>query len=257
MGTTVADISDWSSPESIVMVTAYDAVSGRVAEAADVDIVLVGDSLGNTVLGYDSTLPVELDEMASRTGAVSRSTTAPLVITDMPFLSFGVDAAESIENAGRMLKYEGADGVKLECGPHTVDLTERLVDLGIPVMAHLGLLPQHVNKIGGYREQGTDPAGEERIRELAVAHAEAGAFALVLEHIPESLAATVTESIDIPTIGIGAGSSCDGQVLVFTDVVGLSDSVPPFAASFGDAGGEMERAMRAYVESVRDGSFPE
>jgi 3-methyl-2-oxobutanoate hydroxymethyltransferase len=238
------------------MLTAYDAPSAAIVDAAGVDVVLVGDSLGNAVLGYDSTLPVTVDQVASHTGAVARGVSDALVVADLPFLGYGVDESETVRNAGRMLKEEGADAVKIESGRHTVDLTERLVELGIPVMAHLGLTPQHVKQIGGYDRQGTDQTRAEEIRDLAAAHERAGAFSLVLEHVPSNLAATVAEDLAIPVIGIGAGPDVDGQVLVLTDVVGLSDRVPPFAEQFGDVAAEMERAVSAYRDAVRDGAFP-
>jgi 3-methyl-2-oxobutanoate hydroxymethyltransferase len=242
--------------EPLTMLTAYDAPTAAVVDEAGVDVVLVGDSVGNAVLGYDSTLPVTVEEAASHTGAVARAVEEALVVTDMPFLSYGVSAERSIENAGRMIKEEGANAVKLESGPHTVELTERLVQLGVPVMAHLGLTPQRVNQVGGYTRQGTTDEAAERIRDLARRHEAAGAFSLVLEHVPSDLAADVTADLDIPVIGIGAGPGTDGQVLVVTDVIGLASEVPPFAERFGDVRGEMEDAVRAYREAVEDGSFP-
>ncbi|WP_410767043.1 3-methyl-2-oxobutanoate hydroxymethyltransferase [Haloferax sp. DFSO60] len=239
----------------ITMLTAYDAPTARLIDEAEIDIILVGDSMGNTSLGYESTLPVTIDEMQSRTSAVARATTDALVVADMPFLSFGVDEAASIEHCGRMLKEADADAVKLESGPHTVELTERLVQLGIPVMAHLGLTPQRVKEVG-YSRQGTDREEASKILELAKAHAEAGAFSLVLEHIPANLATQVTDAIDIPTIGIGAGAECDGQVLVIDDVIGLSDRTPPFAKQFGDVKSEMEKAIEGYRNAVTEGEFP-
>jgi len=242
--------------EPITMLTAYDAVTAAIVDEAGIDVVLVGDSMGNAVLGYDSTLPVTIEEVASATGAVARGVEEAIVVSDMPFLSVGVDEAESIANAGRMVKEEGADAVKLECGPHTVSLTERLVDLGIPVMAHLGLTPQRVKEVGGYYRQGTTDEEATRIRELARLHEDAGAFSLILEHVPSNLAAAITDDLEIPTIGIGAGPGTDGQVLVVTDAVGLSPSIPPFAQSFGDVRGEMERAVAAYRDAVVSGEFP-
>ena len=237
------------------MLTAYDAPTAAVVDEAGIDVVLVGDSMGNAVLGYDSTLPVTVEEVASTTGAVARAVEDALVVSDMPFLSFGVDEADSIANAGRMVKEEGADGVKLECGTGTVSLTERLVDLGVPVMAHLGLTPQRVKSVG-YVQQGTTDEEARRIRDLARAHEDAGAFSLVLEHVPSNLAAAITDDLDIPTIGIGAGPHTDGQVLVVTDALGLSPSIPPFAERFGDVRGEMERAVAAYRDAVLSGEFP-
>jgi 3-methyl-2-oxobutanoate hydroxymethyltransferase len=251
---TVADIRTATRP--VTMLTAYDAPSAAIVDAAGVDVVLVGDSLGNAVLGYDSTLPVTVDQIASHTGAVVRGVEDALVVADLPFLGYGVDEAETVANAGRMLKEEGADAVKVESGRHTVDLTGRLTDLGIPVMAHLGLTPQHVNQIGGYSRQGTDQARADEIRDLARAHEAAGAFSLVLEHVPSNLAGAVADDLSIPVVGIGAGPDVDGQVLVLTDVLGLSDDVPPFAERFGDVAGEMERAVSAYRDAVTGGEFP-
>ncbi|MFT4932487.1 MAG: 3-methyl-2-oxobutanoate hydroxymethyltransferase, partial [Natronomonas sp.] len=180
---TAADIREMAGEAPITMLTAYDATTAGIVESAGTDVILVGDSMGNATLGYDTTLPVTVDEMASHTAAVARGTDETLVVADMPFLSFGTDRRTSIENCGRMLKEADADAIKLESGPHTVDLTADLVDLGIPVMAHLGLTPQRVNQLGGYGRQGTTEEAAERIVELAVAHEEAGAFSLVLEHV--------------------------------------------------------------------------
>jgi 3-methyl-2-oxobutanoate hydroxymethyltransferase len=252
--TTTRGLRDREAP--ITMLTAYDAPTAAVVEEAGIDVILVGDSMGNAVLGYDSTLPVTLDEVASRTGAVARATDDALVVADMPFLSFGVDEAESVRNAGRLLKEADADAVKIESGPHTVEMTRRMTEVGIPVMAHLGLTPQHVNRLGGYTRQGTDQDAAEEIVELAGAHAEAGAFALVLEHVPANLAGAVTEALDIPTIGIGAGPDCDGQVLVINDAIGLGEWSPPFSRQFGDVRGEMLDAVAAYREAVESGEFP-
>src|SRR6056297_2647691 len=242
--------------EPITMLTAYDAPTAAIVDEAGIDVVLVGDSMGNAALGYDSTLPVTFDEVASRTAAVARAIEDALVVADMPFLSFGVDEAESVRNAGRLLKEASADAVKIESGPHTVEMTRRMTDIGIPVMAHLGLTPQHVNRLGGYTRQGTDQAAAEEIIDLAGAHAEAGAFALVLEHVPANLAGAVTEALEIPTIGIGAGPDCDGQVLVINDVVGLSEWSPSFSKQFGNVRAEMESAVDDYVSAVESGEFP-
>jgi 3-methyl-2-oxobutanoate hydroxymethyltransferase len=253
---TVPEVREKAGSEPITMITAYDAPTASLVDEADVDVVLVGDSVGNASLGYESTLPVTVEEMASRTGAVVRGTDDVLVVADMPFLSVGTGQETSVENAGRMIKEEGADAVKLESGPHTVELTDTLVQLGIPVMAHLGLTPQHVNQLGGYTRQGTTDDAAQRIIDLAAEHERAGAFSLVLEHVPANLAASVTEAIDIPTIGIGAGPETDGQVLVFNDVVGLSERPPPFAKQFGDVRSEIEGAVGEYVNAVESGEFP-
>ncbi|MFP4627987.1 MAG: 3-methyl-2-oxobutanoate hydroxymethyltransferase [Halobacteriales archaeon] len=256
MAVTVQTIRGWEADRPITMLTAYDAPTAAIVDEAGIDVILVGDSVGNAMLGYDTTLPVTVDEMASHTAAVVRAAEEALVVADMPFLSYGVDAADGIDHCGRMLKEASADAVKLESGPHTVELTERLVQLGIPVMAHLGLTPQRVNQLGGYGRQGTRDDAAERILELAEAHERAGAFSLVLEHVPSNLAAAATERLDIPTIGIGAGPSCDGQVLVVTDVVGLSTRTPPFSKTYGDVAGEMADAVAAFREEVISGAFP-
>ncbi|MGB9965199.1 3-methyl-2-oxobutanoate hydroxymethyltransferase [Halobacterium sp. CBA1126] len=252
---TVRDVRR-AGEEPITMLTAYDAPTAGVVDDAGVDVILVGDSVGNARLGYDTTLPVTVEEIESATAAVARATEDAVVVADMPFLSVGVDESESVEHCGRMLKEADADAVKLECGPHTVDLTERLSDLGIPVMAHLGLTPQHVNRLGGYFRQGTDQSAAERILDLAREHEAAGAFSLVLEHVPANVASDVTDALSIPTIGIGAGPDTDGQVLVVDDVTGLSERSPPFAEQFGDVRGEMESAVGEYVDAVESGDFP-
>jgi 3-methyl-2-oxobutanoate hydroxymethyltransferase len=249
------DIRAKASEEPITMLTAYDAPTARLVDEAGVDMILVGDSVGNLRLGHDSTLPVTVDEIASLTAAVARATEDGFVIADMPFLSFGVAEAKSIEHCGRMVKEAGADGVKLECGEHTVELTDRLTDLGIPVQAHLGLTPQRENETGLFR-QATDAEAAEEMLELAKAHEDAGAFSLVLEHVPANAGAAVTEALDIPTIGIGAGPDCDGQVLTVDEVIGLSESVAPFSKAFGDVRGEMENALADYVDAVESGEFP-
>ncbi|MFB6233256.1 MAG: 3-methyl-2-oxobutanoate hydroxymethyltransferase [Haloarculaceae archaeon] len=252
--TTTRGLRDRDDP--ITMLTAYDAQTARLIDDAGIDILLVGDSMGTEALGYDSTLPVTVEDVERRTAAVARGSDDALVVADMPFLSVGVDESETVRNAGRMLKEAGADAVKLESGPHTVDLTDHLTHLGIPVMAHLGLTPQHVNQLGGYTRQGTTEAAAEEILSLARDHEAAGAFALVLEHVPANVAAQVTEALDIPTIGIGAGGDCDGQVLVINDVLGLSEDAPPFAEQFGDVRAAMTEAIEGYRDAVESGSFP-
>ena len=252
--TTTRGLRDREEP--ITMLTAYDAPTAGIVDEAGIDVVLVGDSMGNAALGYDSTLPVTMADVRSRTAAVARAVDDALVVADMPFLSFGVDEADSVRNAGAFLKEADADAVKIESGPHTVETTRRMTEVGIPVMAHLGLTPQHVNRLGGYSRQGTDQDAAEEIIELAGAHEAAGAFSLVLEHVPANLAAAVTEALSIPTIGIGAGPDTDGQVLVINDVVGLGDWSPPFSEQFGDVRGEMRRAVTEYKTAVETGEFP-
>ncbi|MFT4903501.1 MAG: 3-methyl-2-oxobutanoate hydroxymethyltransferase [Natronomonas sp.] len=249
------DIRAKAGDEPITMLTAYDAPTAQLVDEADIDMVLVGDSVGNVRLGYDSTLPVTNDEMASHTAAVARATDDALVIADMPFLSYGAGDADAIENCGRMLKEADADAVKLESGHHTVDLTRKLTRLGIPVQAHLGLTPQRENETGLYR-QGTDEESASEIIDLAREHEAAGAFSLVLEHVPANLAEAVTDAISIPTIGIGAGPNCDGQVLVIDEVIGLSEGTAPFSKQFGDVRSEMRDAIDSYAEAVESGEFP-
>ena len=254
--TTTRDLRERAGEKPITMLTAYDATTARLIEDCGIDVLLVGDSMGTEALGYDSTLPVTVEDVERRTAAVARGSDEALVVADMPFLSVGVDESETVRNAGRMLKQAGADAIKLESGPHTVDLTDHLTHLGIPVMAHLGLTPQQVNQLGGYTRQGTTEAAAEEILSLAREHEAAGAFALVLEHVPANVAAQVTEALDIPTIGIGAGGGCDGQVLVINDVLGLSEDAPPFAEQFGDVRAAMTAAIEGYRDAVESGSFP-
>lgn len=255
---TVSDIRrhDREGDRPLTFLSAYDAPTASILEEAGIDIILVGDSLGNTMLGYDSTLPVTVEEILSHTAAVIRAVEEPLVIADMPFMSYGADSREAIETAGRMLKEAGAQAIKHESGPHTIELTERLVDTGIPVMAHLGLSPQKINEIGELTRRGTDPEAADRICELAVAHEEAGAFALLLEHIPANVAREVTDAIDIPTIGIGAGPDVNGQGLIVTDVVGFEEWVPPFAKQYADVRSEMAQGVASFRAEVESGAFP-
>lgn len=254
---TVADIrTHEESDRPLTFLTAYDAPTAAAVDDAGIDMILVGDSVGNTMLGYDSTLPVTVDEMLSHTAAVTRATDDALVIADMPFMSYGADPNDAIETAGRMLKEAGAQAIKHESGPHTVELTERLVQNGIPVMAHLGLSPQRVNEIGDLTRRATDADEAEEIMDLANAHEEAGAFAVLLEHIPANVAKHITESLDIPTIGIGAGPHVSGQGLIITDVLGVGNWSPPFARQYADVQSEMESGIEAYREDVVSGEFP-
>jgi 3-methyl-2-oxobutanoate hydroxymethyltransferase len=243
--------------EKIAMLTVYDAAMARLFDAAGVDVLLVGDSVGMVALGYATTLPVTLDAMVHHTAAVSRGASRALIVADMPFLSYQVSTAEAVRNAGRLLQDGGAAAVKIEGGGPVLDVVRRLVDVGIPVMGHVGLLPQSVNQLGGYRKRGTDQPEAEAILEAAQALEQAGAFAVVLEAIPPALAARITSAIAIPTIGIGAGPECDGQVLVSYDMLGLSgDAVPPFVKIYARLGDAITAAARAYVAEVRAGAFP-
>lgn len=240
----------------IVMVTAYDTPSARLSDAAGVDVILVGDSLGMTVLGHDSTLPVTLDAMVHHTAAVRRAQPRAMLVADMPFMTFQISAEEALRAAGRLLAEGGATAVKLEGGARVASTVARLVEAGIPVMGHVGLTPQSVHQLGGYRVQAKDDAGAATLIEDCMALQEAGAFSVVLECIPAQLAAKVTGMLAIPTIGIGAGPGCDGQVQVFHDLLGLGgEFVPKHARRYVDAGSILREGLAAYVAEVRDGTF--
>jgi 3-methyl-2-oxobutanoate hydroxymethyltransferase len=241
----------------IVMVTAYDFHGARLVEAAGVDVVLVGDSLGMTVLGHASTLPVTMDDMVRATAAVSRACKRTLVVADMPFMSYAPDYAEGVRNAGRLVAEGGAAAVKVENGSAaTLDLVAGLTDAGIPVMGHVGLTPQSVNTLGGYRTQGKDAASATLAIADAIALEEAGAFAVVLECLPTELSQRITELLSIPTIGIGAGAGCDGQVQVFHDILGIGDFLPRHAKRYADLGAAIKDAVAAYAADVRSSAFP-
>lgn len=242
--------------DPIVMITAYDAPAARLVEAAGVDVVLVGDSLGMTVLGYDSTLPVTMDDMLRATAAVARATRRVLVVADMPFMSYQVSAEEALRNAGRLLAEAGAHAVKLEGGVAVADLVGLMTDAGIPVMGHVGLTPQSVNVFGGYKLQGRDTESALSLVEDCLALEAAGAFAIVLELVPAELAALVSEELTIPTIGIGAGGGCDGQVQVFHDVLGLGTFTPKHAKRYAEVGIAITKAVAAYAADVRAAAFP-
>lgn len=242
--------------ERIVMVTAYDAPGARAADAAGVDAILVGDSLGMTVLGYESTLPVTMGDMVRSTAAVARGTSHALVVADLPFLSYQVSVEDAVRNAGRLLVEGSAQAVKLEGGVEVADLVGVLVDTGIPVMGHVGLTPQSVNVFGGYKTQGKDTEGAVDLIEDCLALEAAGAFAVVLELVPAELAHLVSEELTIPTIGIGAGVACDGQVQVFHDVLGIGDFTPRHARRYAEIGEAITTALAAYASDVRSGSFP-
>jgi len=235
------------------MLTAYDATMARLLERAGVDVLLVGDSVATAVLGYDTTLPVTLDVMVHHTAAVVRGTARALVIADMPFLTYQVSPSEAVRNAGRLLKDAGAAAVKVEGGRSVTEVVRRLVDVGIPVMGHLGVLPQSVNQQSGYRQRGSDAREAEIIFNDALDLQDAGVFALVLEAIPSDLAAKITAELQVPTIGIGAGPDCDGQVLVSSDLLGLHDKIPPFATRYANLTDVIVDAVRAFVEDVRQG----
>jgi 3-methyl-2-oxobutanoate hydroxymethyltransferase len=244
--------------ERIVALTAYDVIFARLVEEAEVDIILIGDSLGQVVLGYSSTIPVTLDEMIHHGKAVRKGAAETFLVLDMPFLSYQVSPEEALRNAGRVLKETGVQGVKLEGGTAaTCRTVEILVRAGIPVMGHLGLTPQSVHAIGGYRVQGREEATAERLRHQAQALEDAGCFSIVLELVPADLAGEISRSLSIPTIGIGAGPECDGQVLVIYDALGLNAGFrPKFLKRFADLDAEVASGLGSYVREVRDGSYP-
>lgn len=243
--------------EKIAMLTAYDALMARVLDRAGVDVLLVGDSVGMVLLGFDTTLPVTLDMMVHHTRAVSRGAQRALVVADMPFLTYQISPAEALRNAGRLIQEGGAHAVKIEGGQRYAETVERLVAAGIPVMGHLGLVPQSVHQLGGFRQQAKSEEDALRLMEDARALQQAGAFALVLECIPAKVASSVTQELSIPTIGIGAGPHCDGQVLVTHDALGLTgDAAPSFVKQFAHLGALMTDGVKDYIQEVKGGQFP-
>jgi len=244
--------------QRISMLTAYDATFARMFDEAEIDVLLVGDSLGMVIQGQDSTLPVTVDEVIYHCRAVARGCRHPLIVGDMPFMSYQIDPAEALRNAGRFLSEGGAHAVKLEGGVAVAPTIERLVAAGIPVMAHVGLTPQHMHAMGGFRVQGKSAEQAQRIMDDALAVQAAGAFALVLEGIPAPLAERITDALEIPTIGIGAGVGCDGQVLVCYDLLGLTQDLrPKFVKRYAEMFTEGVNAARRYADEVAAGTFPE
>jgi 3-methyl-2-oxobutanoate hydroxymethyltransferase len=244
--------------ERIVMVTAYDAPTGRLADAAGIDLVLVGDSAAMVVLGHDSTVPATMDEMVMLTRAVTRGARRPLVIADMPFGSFQVSDEDALRNAIRFVKHAGADAVKVEGAGPTLSRVHALVGAGVPVMGHIGLTPQSATMLGGFKAQGRTAAKGTRLVQDALALEAAGCFSLVLEAVPEPVAARITEALTIPTIGIGAGLHCDGQVLVLHDLLGLYEGTAPrFVKRYAELAAEIRGALETYAAEVRSGAFPE
>jgi 3-methyl-2-oxobutanoate hydroxymethyltransferase len=243
--------------ERLVLLTAYDYPTALYVDAAGVDGILVGDTLGMVVLGYESTLPVTMEEMLHHTRAVTRAAKRSLVIADLPFLSYQASEDEAVRNAGRMLKEGGAHAVKIEGGRRVAGLVHRLVEAGIPVMGHLGMTPQSVRAFGGFRVQGKGKVAGRRLLEDARLLEEAGAFAIVLELIPSELAGAITGAVHIPTIGIGAGPGCDGEVQVFHDLLGLFEwFVPRHTKRYAQLGSIIQSAVARYVDEVRRGLFP-
>jgi 3-methyl-2-oxobutanoate hydroxymethyltransferase len=243
--------------EKIAVLTGYDWTTARILDATGIDVVLVGDSLGMVMLGYDTTVPVTMEQMLHHSAAVSRACTRALVVADMPFMSYQASTEEAMRNAGRLLKEAGVQAVKLEGGSEIAETVGRLVRAGIPVMGHLGLTPQSVHQFGGYKVQGRGEDAGDRLMADAQALERAGAFAVVLECIPAPLAGRVTASLSIPTIGIGAGAGCDGQVLVLQDMAGLYDQVAPrFVKRYVDLRAAMAEAVSGYIAEVKSGVFP-
>ncbi|MCC6859428.1 MAG: 3-methyl-2-oxobutanoate hydroxymethyltransferase [Bryobacterales bacterium] len=243
--------------EKITMLTAYDAAMARLLDRAGIDVILVGDSLGMVVMGEENTLRVTLDDMVHHTRAVRNGTKRALVIADMPFLTYQTCVADAVRNAGRLVQEGGAAAVKLEGGQAVAEVVSRLVEIGIPVMGHIGLTPQSVHKLGGFRRMGRRPDEVEQMLEDARTLEKSGAFAVVLESIPEETAAGITAELSIPTIGIGAGPYCDGQVLVSYDAFGLfEEGAPPFVKVYARLGDAIVEATREYIADVESGRYP-
>ncbi|WP_448061039.1 3-methyl-2-oxobutanoate hydroxymethyltransferase [Cellulomonas hominis] len=243
--------------EKLTMLTAYDAATARIFDEAGIDLLLVGDSIGNTMLGHDTTIPVTVDELIPPARAVARAARRALVVADMPFGSYEAGAEQALATGVRFLKETGVHAVKLEGGRRSAAQIRALTDAGIPVVGHLGFTPQSENLLGGKRVQGRGDEAAEQLSEDALAVQEAGAVAVVLEMVPAPVAARVTEILRIPTIGIGAGPDCDGQVLVWLDMAGMGDWSPRFAKQFGQVGKALGDAARAYAADVRGGTFPD
>lgn len=258
MTTNVRDLRKWKTEGTkFTMLTAYDYTTARWLDQAGIPVLLVGDSLGTTMLGYPDTLSVTMDDMIRYAGAVVRGAPNALVVGDMPFMAYHASAEDAIRNAGRFLQEARVAAVKMEGGGRVIDYTQRLTAMGIPVMGHLGLTPTFVNQFGGYRVQGRSDEAAEQILDDAKALEEAGAFAVVLEAIPSPLGQRVTRAVTIPTIGIGAGPHCDGQVLVIQDVLGLNpDHVAKFVRQYAKLGEAIEAAARQFDQDVRSGAFP-
>ncbi len=243
--------------EKIVMLTAYDYSTAKLVDEAGIPLILVGDSLGMVILGYESTIPVTMDDMIHHTKAVVRGTKQAMVIGDMPFMTYHTSVADAMRNAARFIQEGGAQAIKLEGGVTVADTVKRIVECGIPVMGHIGLTPQSVHQFGGHKVQGKTPEAAERLLKDAQALEQAGAFAVVLELVPAPLAKLVTAKTSIPTIGIGAGPDCDGQVQVISDLLGLfSDFVPKHAKQYAKLAGSIKTALADYISEVKDGKFP-
>lgn len=244
--------------KKISMLTAYDYSTAKLMDEAGINAILVGDSLGNVVLGYEDTISVTIEDMIHHGLAVSRGAKNAMVVIDMPFMSYQTSVYDAVVNAGRLMKEGRANAVKLEGGKEICDQIKAITNAGIPVMAHLGLTPQSVNAFGGYKVQGKSAESAQRLLDDAKAVEKAGAFALVLECVPAKLAELISKSVKIPTIGIGAGAGCDGQVLVYQDMLGMySDFTPKFVKKYADLGSIMKDAFKAYIDDLDNGSFPQ
>ena len=243
--------------KKLSMLTAYDYSTASLLDAAGINGILVGDSLGNVILGYEDTISVTMEDMIHHGAAVSRGAKNALVVVDMPFMSYQGSVYDALKNAGRLMKEGRANAVKLEGGSEVVPQIRAIVQAGIPVMGHLGLTPQSINAFGGYKVQGKDEAAAQKLLDDAKAIAEAGVFAIVLECVPSALAKKVTEAVDVPTIGIGAGADCDGQILVYQDMLGMfSDFTPKFVKRYANIGEAMKAAFKGYIDEVCEGAFP-
>jgi len=255
---TTKTIRDSKGKQKLACLTAADCATARLIDEAGIPLILVGDSLAMTVLGYETTLPVTVNEMLHHTAAVTRGVRNALVVADMPFLSYQISIAQAIENAGRFLKEAGARAVKIEGGAERVELVRALINNGIPVLGHIGLTPQSVHTMGGYKVQGRQANEARRLIEDAQALETAGVFALVLECIPATLGTEITAAVSIPTIGIGAGPGCDGQVLVVNDMLGMYERfVPKFVKQYANLNSSIREAVKAYLEEVKKGTFPD
>ena len=245
------------SREKIAMLTAYDFLTARLLDEVGIDIILVGDSLGNVVQGHETTLSVTVDDMIYHAKAVKRAVRNALIVVDMPFMSYQNSLDEAVRNCGRVMKEVGVGAVKLEGGAYIAEIVRHLVQIGIPVMGHLGLTPQAINKFGTYEVRATEKEEADQLLRDAKVLAEAGVFAIVLEKIPASLATRVTKAVSVPTIGIGAGAGCDGQVLVIYDMLGMTEEFRPrFVRRYGEMAEDLRRSFRSYIEDVKSGSFP-
>jgi 3-methyl-2-oxobutanoate hydroxymethyltransferase len=254
---TINDIREMKqNGEKIAMLTAYDYPTAKIVDSCNIPIILVGDSLGNVVLGYDSTIPVTMDDMIHHCKAVVRGAERAMVVGDMPFMTYHISMEDAMRNAARFIQEAGVQAVKLEGGVTVADKVKRLVDCGIPVMGHIGMTPQSVNQFGGNLVQGKTVAVAQRLVDDAKALEQAGAFCIVLECIPKRLAALITQNLSIPTIGIGAGPDCDGQVLVINNLLGLTDFNPKLAKQYVNLKDIMSQAISAYRDEVKGGQFP-